>query len=165
MPPGVVCGLRSGSARGRIFYPDSVAGAAPEGGPCQRSRRRGWTVGPSAPPEPVVGFTRPEPAQECTVGLGCVGTGAVDLTIQSDRTSAAVKSGRIVDRWPGQHRQDAPPQGGVCCLLCRAFLASALASAFGWAARRDDGPVIGMIRFLLGASRVGPTPLSGFTGL
>ena len=92
--PGV-CGLRSGSARGRIFYPDSVAGAAPEGGPCQRSRRRGWTVGPSAPPEPVVGFTRPEPAQECTVGLGCVGTGAVDLTIQSDRTSAAVKSGRI----------------------------------------------------------------------
>ena len=56
-----VCGLRSGSARGRIFYPDSVAGAAPEGGPCQRSRRRGWAVGPSAPPEPVVGFTRPEP--------------------------------------------------------------------------------------------------------
>ena len=25
--------------------------------------------------------------------------------------------------------------------MCCAFLASALASAFGWAARRDDGPV------------------------
>ena len=25
--------------------------------------------------------------------------------------------------------------------MCRAFVASALASAFGWAARRDDGPV------------------------
>ena len=30
-----------------------------------------------------------------TVDLGCGGTGAVDLTIQSNRTSAAVKSGRM----------------------------------------------------------------------
>ena len=88
--------LRLGSALGRILYPDLVAGAAPEGGPCQCRRRRGWTRGPSVPSEPVAGFTRPEHAQGCTVGLGCVGTGAADLTIQSDRTSAAVKSGRMV---------------------------------------------------------------------
>ena len=77
----------------------------------------GGTRGPSVPPEPVVGFTRPEPAQRCTVGLGCVGTGAVDLTIQSDRTSAAVKSVRIGNRWLGQHRQTAPPQGVCVCLF------------------------------------------------
>ena len=40
-------------------------------------------------------YVHPKVSPQCTVGLGCVGTGAVDLTIQSDRTSAAVKSGRM----------------------------------------------------------------------
>ena len=55
--------------------------------------------GPSArlyPLEARSGFHPTGVSPQCTVGLGCVGTGAVDLTIQSDRTSAAVKSGRMV---------------------------------------------------------------------
>ena len=70
--------------------------------------------GPSArlhPLEARSGFHPTGVSPRCTVGLGCVGTGAVDLTIQSDRTSAAVKSGWMGNRRLGQHRQDAPPQG------------------------------------------------------
>ena len=33
--------IGEGAARGRVLYPDTVAGASPEEGPCGRARRRG----------------------------------------------------------------------------------------------------------------------------
>ena len=53
-----------------------------------------------------------------TVDLGCGGTAAVDLTIQSNRTSAAVKSGRMAYRRLGQHRRRLTAPGGVGVAYC-----------------------------------------------